>query len=64
MIKSLCLCDHVFGIVVFALLHSIHYAGADKAAKNKDGWTPLMWVCANGDRVVAAALLELGEVLC
>ena len=66
--KKLVFMQYVFVIVVFALschlLQSIHYAGADTEAKDKDGWTPLMYACRYGHREVAAALLDHGELLC
>ena len=67
-IRSLCVFNYVSVIVVFALLclcmHSVHYTGADTESKDSIGLTPLMYVCINGHREVAAALLDHGELLC
>ena len=67
-IRSLCLCNYVFIIEVFALLchllHSIPYTGVDIESKTRDGSTPLMYACMNEHRELALALLKHGELLC
>ncbi|MDE2510564.1 MAG: ankyrin repeat domain-containing protein, partial [Elusimicrobia bacterium] len=34
--------------------------GANVAARDEDGWTPLMWAAAHGDEASVAALLDAG----